>query len=73
MHVTYKVVQWGTGNLGTSAMQSIIKHPDLDLIGAWVSSAAKEGRDDRSWFVLRARGRRYTVEGRIRSAFTPPN
>jgi hypothetical protein len=54
-------------------MQSIIKHPDLDLIGAWVSSAAKEGRDDRSWFVLRARGRRYTVEGRIRSAITPPN
>jgi hypothetical protein len=43
--MTYKVVQWGTGNLGTLAVQSIIKHPDLDLIGTWVSSAAKEGRD----------------------------
>ena len=43
--MTYKVVQWGTGNLGTLAVQSILKHPDLELIGTWVSSAAKEGRD----------------------------
>jgi hypothetical protein len=43
--VTYKVVQWGTGNLGTLAVQSILKHPDLELIGAWVSSAEKAGRD----------------------------
>jgi 2,4-dichlorophenol 6-monooxygenase len=25
--VTYKVVQWGTGNLGTLTVQSILKHP----------------------------------------------
>jgi hypothetical protein len=43
--MTYKVVQWGTGNLGTLAVQSILKHPDLELIGTWVSSAEKEGRD----------------------------
>ena len=43
--MTYKVVQWGTGNLGTLAVQSIIKHPDLELIGTWVSSAEKAGRD----------------------------
>jgi 2,4-diaminopentanoate dehydrogenase len=43
--MTYKVVQWGTGNLGTLAVQSILKHPDLELIGTWVSSADKAGRD----------------------------
>ena len=43
--MTYKVVQWGTGNLGTLAVQSILKHPDLELIGTWVSSAEKDGRD----------------------------
>jgi 2,4-diaminopentanoate dehydrogenase len=43
--MTYRVIQWGTGNLGTLAVQTILKHPDLELIGAWVSSAAKDGRD----------------------------
>jgi 2,4-diaminopentanoate dehydrogenase len=43
--MTLKVVQWGTGNLGTLAVQSILKHPDLELIGTWVSSAEKAGRD----------------------------
>jgi hypothetical protein len=43
--MTYKVVQWGTGNLGKLAVQSILKHPDLVLIGTWVSSSEKAGRD----------------------------
>jgi 4-hydroxy-tetrahydrodipicolinate reductase len=43
--LTYKVVQWGTGNLGTLAVQSILKHPDLELIGTWVSSSEKADRD----------------------------
>src|ERR1700737_3345218 len=43
--MTYKVVQWGTGNMGTLAVQSILKHPDLELIGTWVSSGEKAGRD----------------------------
>lgn len=43
--MTYKVVQWGTGNLGTLAVQSILKHPDLELVGTWVSSSQKAGRD----------------------------
>ena len=43
--MTYKVVQWGTGNLGKLAVQSILKHPDLELIGTWVSSSEKAGRD----------------------------
>ena len=41
----YKVVQWGTGNLGKLAVQSILKHPELELIGTWVSSSDKAGRD----------------------------
>ncbi|MCW2652708.1 MAG: hypothetical protein QOE41_4094 [Mycobacterium sp.] len=41
----YNVVQWGTGNLGTLAVQSILRHPDLDLVGAWVSSPEKAGCD----------------------------
>src|ERR1700737_3931509 len=43
--MTYKVVQWGTGNMGSLAVQSVLKHPDLELIGTWVSSAEKAGRD----------------------------
>jgi 4-hydroxy-tetrahydrodipicolinate reductase len=43
--LTYRVVQWGTGNLGTLAVQSILKRPDLELIGTWVSSSQKAGRD----------------------------
>jgi 4-hydroxy-tetrahydrodipicolinate reductase len=43
--LSYKVVQWGTGNLGTLAVQSILIHPDLELIGTWVSSSQKAGRD----------------------------
>jgi hypothetical protein len=26
----------GAGNLGTLAVQNILKHPDLELIGTWV-------------------------------------
>ncbi|MGB8386336.1 hypothetical protein [Mycobacterium sp.] len=43
--MTYKVVQWGTGNRGKLAVQSILKHPDLELIGTRVSSPEKAGRD----------------------------
>ena len=43
--MTYKVVQWGTGNLGKLGVQSVLKDPDLELIGTWVSSSEKAGRD----------------------------
>ncbi|MEZ0053017.1 hypothetical protein ABIA30_004042 [Mycobacterium sp. MAA66] len=41
----YRVVQWSTGNVGKRALRSILSRPDLDLVGVWVSSAAKAGRD----------------------------
>ena len=40
-----KVVQWATGTVGIHAVPAIIAHPDLDLVGLWVHSAAKAGRD----------------------------
>jgi hypothetical protein len=43
--VTYRVIQWSTGNVGTAALRCIIRHPDLELVGVWVHSAEKAGRD----------------------------
>jgi hypothetical protein len=43
--VTYRVIQWSTGNVGRYALRGIIGHPGLELVGVWVSSSAKAGRD----------------------------
>ncbi|MEV6772639.1 diacylglycerol kinase [Nocardia sp. NPDC051030] len=43
--MTYRVVQWSTGNVGRRTLRSIIARPELELVGVWVSSAAKEGKD----------------------------
>lgn len=43
--MTYRVVQWGTGNIGTLTTQCIVRHPELKLVAGWVHSAEKEGRD----------------------------
>jgi 2,4-diaminopentanoate dehydrogenase len=42
---SYRVVQWATGSIGTRALRSVIEHPALDLVGVWVHSADKAGRD----------------------------
>jgi 2,4-diaminopentanoate dehydrogenase len=41
----YRVVQWATGNVGRHTIAGIDAHPELELIGVWVSSAAKDGKD----------------------------
>jgi 4-hydroxy-tetrahydrodipicolinate reductase len=41
----YKVIQCGTGNTGRFALRRILEHPQLELVGVWVHSADKEGRD----------------------------
>jgi 2,4-diaminopentanoate dehydrogenase len=41
----YRVVQWATGNVGARALRRAIEHPDLDVVGVWVHSADKVGRD----------------------------
>jgi hypothetical protein len=43
--VTYRVVQWSTGNVGSHALRLIAHHPDLELVGLWVHSPDKVGRD----------------------------
>jgi 2,4-diaminopentanoate dehydrogenase len=41
----YRVVQWSTGNVGRHALAGIAAHPELELVGVFVSNEAKAGRD----------------------------
>ena len=41
----YKVIQWATGGVGQAAIEGVITHPELELVGCWVHSDAKNGRD----------------------------
>jgi 4-hydroxy-tetrahydrodipicolinate reductase len=38
-------MQWSTGNVGLHALRLIAEHPDLELVGLWVHSPEKAGRD----------------------------
>jgi 4-hydroxy-tetrahydrodipicolinate reductase len=40
-----RVIQWATGHVGIHALRGIAQHPDLELVGLWVSSDAKAGKD----------------------------
>jgi 4-hydroxy-tetrahydrodipicolinate reductase len=43
--MSYRVVQWSTGNVGRPALRAIIGHPELELVGLLVHSAQKAGKD----------------------------
>jgi hypothetical protein len=43
--VPYRVVQWATGNQGVEAIRAVLDRPDLELVGAKVYSAEKDGID----------------------------
>jgi len=43
--MAWRVVQWATGNVGRAAVEGILSHPELDLVGCWVHSPAKVDRD----------------------------
>ena len=43
--MSYRVIQWATGNLGRLAIEGILAHPELELAGVWVHSASKDGKD----------------------------
>jgi hypothetical protein len=43
--MTYRVIQWATGDIGKNAVAGIVGHPDLRLVGTWVHSEDKDGRD----------------------------
>jgi 2,4-diaminopentanoate dehydrogenase len=40
-----RVIQWATGNIGTRSLQRVIEHPDMELVGLWVHSPDKAGKD----------------------------
>ncbi|HEY6531216.1 MAG TPA: hypothetical protein VIY72_02855 [Acidimicrobiales bacterium] len=40
-----KVAVWGTGGIGSISIHTIHERPDLDLVGVWVYTDAKVGRD----------------------------
>ena len=43
--MTWTVIQWATGSVGRAAIECIHNHPELELVGCWVHSADKAGRD----------------------------
>jgi len=43
--MTYRVIQWSTGNVGRYALRGIINHPELELVGVWAHSKEKAGLD----------------------------
>jgi len=43
--MTYRVIQWATGTVGIHAVPAIAANPDLELVGLWVHSDDKAGRD----------------------------
>ncbi|OBG94850.1 dihydrodipicolinate reductase [Mycobacterium sp. E136] len=40
-----QVVQWATGGVGVAAIKGVLEHPDLELVGCWVHSPQKAGKD----------------------------
>ncbi|HEX7717227.1 MAG TPA: hypothetical protein VF416_08050 [Marmoricola sp.] len=40
-----KVIQWATGGVGRAAIEAVLRHPELELVGCRVYSADKSGRD----------------------------
>lgn len=44
-HRRLRVVVWSTGGIGSNAIRAIGRRPDLELVGVWVHSPDKVGRD----------------------------
>lgn len=43
--MSYRVIQWATGSVGTWSLREILGNPDLELVGLRVYAADKVGRD----------------------------
>ena len=43
--MSYRVVQWATGNQGVEAIRAVLDRPDFELVGAKVYGHEKEGSD----------------------------
>lgn len=40
-----RAVQWATGSVGVAAIKGVLEHPELELVGCWVHSEKKSGKD----------------------------
>ena len=45
MKASYKVAVWATGGVGKYAIRTIADRPNLELVGVWVHSDSKHGKD----------------------------
>jgi 2,4-diaminopentanoate dehydrogenase len=43
--MAYRVIQWATGAQGVESIRAIIDRDDLELVGGWVHTEAKDGAD----------------------------
>lgn len=43
--MNYRVVQWGTGNVGLHSLRHLIRHPQFELVGLHAHGESKRGRD----------------------------
>ena len=43
--MSYRVIQWATGNTGQRALREVIRDPSLELVGVLVYDDAKNGVD----------------------------
>ncbi len=43
--MTLRVIQWSTGNVGVHAVRLLARHPEIELVGLWVHSPDKVGKD----------------------------
>ena len=52
-----RVVVWSTGTIGRHAIAGVDAHPDLELVGVWTSTEAKDGQGRRRAGRARPRAR----------------
>jgi 2,4-diaminopentanoate dehydrogenase len=45
VEVTYRIIQWGTGNVGKHALRTIVERPGYELVGLRVYNPDKVGKD----------------------------
>lgn len=43
--MSLRIIQWATGGVGRAAIQGILSHPELELVGVWVHGEEKNGKD----------------------------
>lgn len=41
----HRVIQWATGGVGRAAIEGVLSHPELELVGVWAHSPDKHGKD----------------------------